>query len=322
MIIDRNVLELNKDILNKFISKIQHIEIEPSEESKNYQSLTPLIMSLIENGFRRKNRMIAIGGGVIQDIVGFISSILFRGVDWIFIPTTLLAQCDSCIGSKTSINFGKYKNQLGTFYPPRKIVIDISFIDTLADLEIRSGLGEMIHYFLVSGIDDFHMIRDNYHLCLKDKKILKSLILRSLKIKSNFIELDEFDKGVRNILNYGHSFGHALETITNYNIPHGIAVSIGMDMANYISMKLGYLDEIIWREMRQLLSMNFAGVKLTELNADAFIDALKKDKKNIDNDLQAILTRGIGSMFKTTIILDLKTHKLIEAYFKGLGQEK
>ena len=167
-----------------------------------------------------------------------------------------MAQGDSCIGSKTSINFGEYKNQIGGFYPPNKIYIDLNFLDTLSSGDLQSGLGEMSHYFVVAGEKDFTDYKNHYDMALTNKKVLEKIISNSLKIKKNYIEIDEFDQNKRQIFNYGHSFGHAIESLTNYAVPHGIAVSFGMDIANYISVKRKLLDNAVRLEIRELLKKN------------------------------------------------------------------
>ena len=235
IIVDESVQEIFGKSLLKNINPYKLIVIEASERQKSYQQLEKILDNLISLGFRKNNRIVSIGGGITQDCAAFVSSILYRGVDWIFFPTTLLAQGDSCIGSKTSINFGKYKNLIGGFYPPSKVVISSTFLDSLEDKDIKSGLGEMLHYFIVSGKEDFNFFKDSYEKALTNKKVLQQIINRSLEIKKRYIEIDEFDKNERQVFNYGHSFGHAIESLKNYEIPHGIAVSFGMDISNYIS---------------------------------------------------------------------------------------
>ena len=134
---------------------VNTIGLEAREDQKSYEGLIPVIQELINSGFRKNHRLIGIGGGIIQDITAFIASIMYRGVSWLFFPTTLLAQGDSCIGSKTSINFSEFKNQVGGFYPPNKILINTGFLDTLSKGDLQSGLGEMSHYFVVAGKNDF-----------------------------------------------------------------------------------------------------------------------------------------------------------------------
>ena len=301
LIVDANVLKLYAAAVSPILETAKHIVIEPTEEYKSYQGLTPFIDELISKGFRRNNRLIALGGGITQDITAFTASIMFRGVDWIFYPTTLLAQADSCIGSKTSINFGNFKNQLGGFYPPVEIVIDLRFLETLSSLDFRSGMGEMLHYYLVSGAEDFERMSKEYDAAFEDKAVLHGLIRHSLDFKRGYIERDEFDQGPRNVFNYGHSFGHAIESLTHYEVPHGIAVSFGMDIANLISVKRGYIASDLRMRMQVLLKKNWGDVRLGTVAVDDFVAALRMDKKAVGSEIQVILTKGLGEMFKTPL---------------------
>lgn len=317
IMIDANVRSLYRERVDEILDSSHHIVFEATEEQKSYLQLAPIIDALIQNGFKRNHRLIAIGGGITQDVVGFIASVMYRGVNWVFYPTTLLAQCDSCIGSKTSINFGKYKNQIGTFYPPLEVVIDLGFLDTLPDLAIRSGLGEMMHYYLIAGEQDFQRIRSEYRLSLQDSQVLEGLIARSLEIKKGFIEIDELDRAERQVLNYGHSFGHAIETLTDYEIPHGVAVSYGMDVANFISVKLGYISEDLRQEIREVLALNWAGEDFRAVDdLHSFEEALRKDKKSVGSQVRVILTKGLGRMFKTGLALDEQTSEWLKEYFE------
>lgn len=322
ILIDKKVHNLYKAHFTASFAKCKYIVINASEEQKSYLNLAPIIESLIENNFRKNNKLIAVGGGITQDIAAFISANMYRGVQWIFYPTTLLAQCDSCIGGKSSINFGKYKNQLGNFYPPKEIFIDLTFLDTLSELDIRSGLGEMIHFYLVSGEDDFNKIRTEYKSIFNNKDVLKGLIYRSLQIKKAIIEIDEFDKKERQLFNYGHSFGHAIESLTDYRIPHGIAVSYGMDIANYLSQNLGYISVDLRQTIRELLKMNWNGFELSNIDIQDFLNVLKKDKKNVGSEIKVILTQGFGKMFKATLPIDNKVTGCLEEYFIQAGDEK
>jgi 3-dehydroquinate synthase len=296
--VDRKVFGyLNKNV-QQLITANKHIFIDATEKQKSYTALTPIIGELIESGFRKNNRLIAIGGGITQDITAFIASMMYRGVTWLFFPTTLLAQADSCIGGKTSINIGKYKNQLGNFYPPMKIFIILELVKTLSELDFKSGMGEMLHFYLVSGEVDFSFYQSHYAKAFTDQNTLLKLVKRNLEIKKGFIERDEFDCGERQLLNYGHSFGHAIESLTNYTIPHGIAVSYGMDMANFISTKLGFIENNLRQKLRPQLEKIWIGTTIKNIGAKEFEKALSRDKKNIGNTYQLILTKGIGKMLK------------------------
>ena len=315
--IDENVFNSLQNEVQKFIMKGKHIIINATEEQKSYMSLTPIIENVISNQFRRGNRLIAIGGGITQDMSAFIASMLYRGVEWIFFPTTLLAQADSCIGGKTSINIGKYKNQLGNFYPPTKIFIIPEFLKTLPELDFKSGMGEMLHFYLVSGEEDFEYYQDRYKRAFTDEKILLELVKRNLEIKKGFIEQDEFDRGERLLLNYGHSFGHAIESLTNYEIPHGIAVSYGMDMANFISVKLGFIEHDVRQKIRKQLEKIWEGTYIGNLDVNNFEKALSRDKKNIGNTYQLILTKGIGNMLKHGITPNKDFTEWLKEYFNA-----
>lgn len=317
ILIDENVYHLHKKRLEQILNDISYILLAPSEEKKSYHAVGEIIERLIEGAFRKNNSIVAIGGGITQDLATFIAANLYRGVSWYFFPTTLLAQADSCIGGKASLNFGPYKNLLGNFYPPKRIFIDMSFIDSLPRKEFISGLGEMTHFYFVAGLDDYYRIQKEHAKAFKDKAVLKGLIHRSLTIKKAMIEIDEFDRKERQILNYGHSFGHAIESVTNYRVPHGIAVTHGMDIANFISVKMGFIEEDLRQQMREVLKLNWDEVPLGHIDVEAFINALRKDKKNVGTDVRVILTRGLGKMFKTNLDVNGNASKWIKEYFRG-----
>lgn len=321
IIADQNVLSLYPRIAQA-LENFDVILIEAKEGTKSYEGAIPIIDEVLERGFTKKNRLIAIGGGITQDITAFTASILLRGVDWIFYPTNLLAQCDSCIGSKTSINFREYKNQLGGFFPPKKIYVDCKLLESLPKKEIQSGLGEMLHYFLVTDEVSFGWMRDRIDRALVEPNILAEMASKSLAIKKEMIELDEFDKGPRNIFNYGHSFGHALESTTEYSVPHGIAVSYGMDLANFISANLGLVSTSFRNEVRSVLAKVWIDTPLPEIDFEKFLRALSKDKKNEGSETKVILTKGYGEMFKSTLQLDRDTKRLIELFFSEKLYEK
>ncbi len=315
VIMDQKIKELYPLISTAIPKNNLLIDIESHEKQKSYEGIIPIINELIESGFRKNHRLIGIGGGITQDITAFTASIMYRGVMWIFFPTTLLAQGDSCIGSKTSINFGEYKNQVGGFYPPSRIYIDLNFLDTLSTADLRSGLGEMSHYFVVSSEEDFKKYKKDYAFALKDKTVLANMISRSLEIKKNYIEIDEFDRKERQVFNYGHSFGHAIESLTDYAVPHGIAVSFGMDMANFVSVKMGFLKSQIQKDIRELLQQIWQGYDIKHLDVYQFREVLAKDKKNVGRELRLILCKGYGKVFKTPVKNNDQLHNWLREYF-------
>lgn len=316
IIIDNNILNIYKDDL-KVIQDLNFIGIDSNENQKSYEGLIPIINTLINNGFKKNHRLIAIGGGITQDITSFIASTLYRGVHWIFYPTSLLAQGDSCIGSKTSINFRKFKNQIGGFYPPNSVYIYLNFTKSLKQSEIKSGMGEMLHYFIVSSEKDFLFYKKYYLDAFVNTDSLFKIISRSLMIKKRYIEKDEFDQNIRQVFNYGHSFGHAIESLTNYKIPHGVAVSFGMDMANFVSYKMNFIDNKIRKDILEVTSNIWKGYDLKEINLDKLINALKKDKKNVGNKLGLILNNGYGKIFKKLINPNQKFKNILIEYLKS-----
>lgn len=318
LIVDSKIYSIYlKDKLDSALIDIKLFLIDAEEENKNLSSSEKLIEKLIANGVKRSSRIVAIGGGITQDIVCFTSSILFRGIPWVFIPTTLLAQADSCIGGKSSINFQNVKNLIGTFNPPDKIYIDPLFLGSLTDEDVKSGIGEMYHYYLYSDsdlIEDLHLKRDQI---LSKRSLLLPFIHESLSIKRRVIEVDEFDRAERRKFNYGHTFGHAIEALTNYKINHGQAVTIGMDLANFLSYRLDLLTGKEYESLHVLLKANFPDYRFSEFPIDEYCKFLQKDKKNTNSNLTCILSRGIGKLEVYEIELNSKNKASISEYFQN-----
>jgi 3-dehydroquinate synthase len=291
-IVDANVARLYQPALRAILDDPRTLVIEATERAKSIEQLIPVYERLVANAIRRDHTLVAIGGGIIQDICAFIASTLLRGVSWRFLPTTLLAQADSCIGSKSSINLGATKNILGTFRPPRDVVIHTEFLATLEPREIRSGIGEIIKVHAIDGIEAFDRLAADFGRLAVDRAVLLGYIQSALRIKQRFIEADEFDEGIRNIFNYGHSFGHAIESATRYEVPHGIAISIGMDMANYVAARRALISEANYARMHGVLSCNYGEYARTPIPVDAMLGALMKDKKNTTKMLGLILPVG------------------------------
>lgn len=314
IVIDYVVYGLYKEEFGDILTEKNMIKIHATEAQKSYVGIIPVMEEIIGRGFRKNNTLIAIGGGITQDVTAFIASIMYRGVDWELIPTTLLAQCDSCIGSKTSINFSSYKNQVGGFWPARNVYIAPHFLKSLHEREIKSGLGEMLHYYVIGGEEDFGFFEENCVKAMKDSTILQSLINRSLEIKRNYIEIDEYDRNERQIFNYGHSFGHAIESMTNYSVPHGIAVSYGMDIANYIAVRMGMQRDKIRQRIRKVAERFWEEGDIADFDVDAYINLLKKDKKNKDGKLGIILCSDFGKLAKYMVKADKEFHDMIADY--------
>lgn len=320
-IIDSLIHKNYGDRLASVVPQDRFLVIEANEQNKTINKCEAIIETLVERKFRKSDRLIAIGGGIIQDITAFTASILYRGVQWIFFPTTLLAQADSCIGGKTSINLGDKKNLVGNFYPPADIYIDTAFLESLPEADILSGIGEMLHYYYYAASPLFERIIGERLKLLADRSLLMSYIRESLKIKKSVIEIDEFDKGERNKFNYGHTFGHALESLTDYAIKHGQAVTIGMDIANYVSFRRGMMNLEEFNRIHELLCKNFPAYDWARFDMARYIQFLSTDKKNIGTDLVCILAESSSHITKQCIVIDDLFKDILNTYFNSIIQK-
>lgn len=320
-VIDQKVYTLYMNLFSN-IPKDRLIIIEATEEKKVLDTALDICEKITEIPAKRNATLVSIGGGIIQDITGFVANIIYRGIKWIFIPTTLLAACDSCIGGKTSLNYKKYKNLLGTFFPPNEIHIFPEFFKTLTEKDYKSGLGEVVKFNIMSGIEGLDSIENYIDVLLqRDEKIIIQFVENSLFFKKKFIELDEFDRGERIKLNFAHTFGHAIEVVTKYEIPHGTAVAIGMIMANYISYNRGYISEtIINRSEKVLLKVITIDVNLLIKPLELYIDAIRKDKKQINESLTAVLITKYSSYGELSVMHDITIAEIDAAihYFINL----
>jgi 3-dehydroquinate synthase len=293
-IIDRNITQLYETRLNNILGSQRVLIIEATEENKSLDKFPAYVDALVNLKVRRGQPLVAIGGGIVQDITCFLATTVMRGLPWLFYPTTLLAQSDSCIGSKSSINSGEVKNILGTFTPPGKVIIDVDFLATLEQKEVFSGIGEMLKVHAIDSPDSFNRISDHYDRILKEPLVMERFICESLLMKKKLIEIDEFDTGPRNVMNYGHSFGHAIESATNYGIPHGIAVTIGMDIANFVAVELGVSNTEHFVRMHGVLDKNCESYRHVDIDVNLLLNALSKDKKNSATQLRLILPNEDG----------------------------
>lgn len=320
-VIDDNVYRLYKSVFET-IADDRLIIINAVEQNKVIDTALQICERLTEIPAKRNATLISVGGGIIQDITGFVANITYRGINWIFVPTTLLAACDSCIGGKTSLNYKSYKNLLGTFYPPDEIYICPEFFDTLSKKDFNSGLGEVIKFNIMEGVEGLNRIEENIKsLQERDIQTVNQFIQYSLMFKKSFIEKDEFDHGERIKLNFAHTFGHAIEVISDYEIPHGMAVAIGMIMADKVSFSRGYIsEEMIKRSEDILLKVIDIDVDLLEKSSEDYLKAIKKDKKQVDDAITTVLICKYGLKSELSIVHDTKKKEIEEAisYFVQL----
>ncbi len=294
--------------------------VEATEENKVVETALAICEKMTEIPAKRNAHLVSVGGGIIQDITGFVANVLYRGIPWSFVPTTLLAASDSCIGGKTSLNYKKYKNLLGTFYPPDALYICPRFFRTLSERDFESGLGEVVKFNIMAGMEGLENIEKNIGLLLsREESCLEKFVLSSLEFKKGFIEQDEFDRGERIKLNFAHTFGHAIETVTGYEIPHGTAVAIGMIMANRVAEKRGLLDSSMARRSEQvLLQVVHIGAHLGEYPLEQFLGAMRKDKKQTSDQLTAVLMTNTAKDLR--VVHDVAAEEVADAvrYFETL----
>jgi 3-dehydroquinate synthase len=317
-IIDQNVYNLYLSLFGR-VKESRLIIINALEENKNIDTALYICGLLVLSPYKRRTVIVAIGGGIVQDLAGFVSSILYRGIEMNYIPTTLLASADSCIGGKTSLNFKEYKNLIGTFYPPSKIIVSTKFLETLTQVDYFSGLGEIFKFQIILSRGNLKkVLKDQNGILNRNEAILEKYILMSLNYKKNIIEKDEFDKGLRITLNFGHTFGHAIESATNYSIPHGIAVAIGIIIANRISYNRNYINYRFIQESESLLkSIIPSNLRKTMIDFDLILNAIKNDKKQIGASITALL---FNNNYQVQLYSDL-TEEEIQIAFSKFSKE-
>jgi 3-dehydroquinate synthase len=276
---------------------IELLEIEPGEENKNIDTCIQLWEALTELGADRKSLMINVGGGVLTDLGGFVALTFKRGMDFINVPTTLLAMVDASVGGKTGIDLGALKNQVGIISNPNAVLIDTTFLETLPVEQMRSGLAEMLKHGLIADKAYWNEFAGLESLTTDD---LGALIHRSVVIKNEVVTQDPTEKGLRKILNFGHTLGHAIESYfleseDKKNLLHGEAIAIGMVLESYISKELGLLAETDYREIKAVISALYFPVEFTPNDIAIIISLLVHDKKNEGGEVKFTLLEKIGN---------------------------
>ena len=278
---------------------LTEILLPDGEEYKSLASTEKIYEAVLKAKLDRKSVLIALGGGVVGDITGFAASTYMRGIDFIQIPTTLLAQVDSSVGGKTGVNHPLGKNMIGAFWQPRLVWIDTATLKTLPRREFLSGLGEVIKYGVIWDEDFFAYLESNRDKILKlDKDALTHIIRRSCEIKSEVVSKDERESGLRAILNYGHTIGHAIETITGYKkYLHGEAVAIGMHMEAKLSQQLGLIDRKAVAKIKALIdSYELPSEMPDEIEINDLMEKMQIDKKTVGGRLHFVLPEKVGSV--------------------------
>lgn len=282
--------------LRAFAEKVEVITVPDGEQYKNLETFNTVINELINKGFDRSCGLIALGGGVVGDLTGFVAASYLRGVPFVQVPTTLLAQVDSSVGGKTAVNSSLGKNLIGAFYQPRLVLIDVAMLQTLPEREFKAGFAEVIKYGVIRDGEFFSWLEVNAKALLdQSPECLIQAIKRSCQIKADVVEYDEKESSLRAILNFGHTFGHAIEHLSGYGeIRHGEAVAIGMSVAATISNRLDYCSQKDVTRIQQLLLTYGLPTEIPDYSLDEYLRAIWRDKKVQHGSLRYVLNHGIG----------------------------
>jgi 3-dehydroquinate synthase len=311
--VDTRVAQLHSRILLDVDEK-RIYKIPATEEEKTLSGVERLTMFLQAGGASKNSTLVVIGGGIVQDIGTFAAHIYYRGIPLHYVPTTLLSMGDSCIGAKCGVNLGRYKNQLGFFRSPAAVYVWPGFLGTLAADDIRSGLGEIVKLAVIDGPESFASLERRFERYGTGLDAIGEAIFASLETKRRVIEIDEYESGLRKTLNYGHTFGHALEAVTGHEVPHGLAVAWGMDVANYVAMRKGLLPKSDFGRIHALLARWFSLDVRHEYDAGAIIESMRRDKKAAGSSVTLILPKALGEMELVKTQIDGSLRDLVEAY--------
>lgn len=275
---------------------IEIIEIEPGEENKTIETCIEVWHALTDLGADRKSLIINLGGGMVTDLGGFVASTFKRGIEFINVPTSLLAMVDASVGGKTGVDLGVLKNQIGVINNPMAVLVDIAFLDTLPTEQMRSGLAEMLKHSLIADKDYWQQFTDLGGLTTDD---LGEMIRRSIEIKNSIVTQDPTEKGLRKILNFGHTLGHAIESYflvhPEKQLLHGEAIAIGMVLESYIAMEKQLVTPIEYKEIKDVITSIFDRVAFDEKDIAGIMELLVHDKKNESGKVLFALPEGIGN---------------------------
>ncbi|MBU0630483.1 MAG: 3-dehydroquinate synthase [Candidatus Margulisbacteria bacterium] len=309
LITDPLVNDLYGDRVSKgFKGKLVTIETKRGENHKTLAEAAKVFDQLVRHGAHRDSLIVALGGGVVGDLAGFVAANYMRGIPYIQVPTTLLAQVDAAIGGKTAVNHPKGKNLIGAFYQPRLVFVDVKSLTSLPARELRTGLAEIVKYGMIKDASFFKFLEENaHHLHTRAfekedtlraaMKLWQTIVVESAKIKAEVVEKDEKEAKLRMILNFGHTFGHAIESLTHYrSYNHGEAVAIGMVAAALVAQKLGILDPNVTARLRQLLDKLGLPSEIKNFPVSKLIAGINIDKKVLGGKVNFVLPEKLGKV--------------------------
>ena len=313
MVTDKNVFALygprTLEVLQSAGYKVEAAVIAGGESCKNLDTVADLYKQMISQGLDRKSTVVALGGGIVGDIAGFAAATYMRGIGYIQIPTTVLAQVDSSVGGKTGVNLSQGKNLVGAFYQPGLVFVDVAFIETLPEREYLTGLAEVIKYGIIWDKNLFNYLEDHMdRIKARDSECLMHIVTRCCEIKADIVSQDENESGMRGLLNLGHTFGHAFEAMTNYEkFTHGEAVAIGMIYAALLAHDMELISPLDLSRITNLIKGFGLPISFGNLDSEEVIIQMRKDKKSVGGKIQVVLPTAIG---KSQIFNDMNESKL------------
>ena len=309
LISDKEVFKIYKDEILPLLSnnEVKIYLIKSGEKSKNAKNYIKIINQLAKDGFNRSDLIIALGGGVVGDLAGFVSSTYMRGIKLISVPTSLLAMIDSSVGGKNAIDLRYGKNLCGTFYQPDRVCVNTKALETLPEIELMNGLGELVKYALLDESISFEQLK---------KENIVNLIDKCIKIKKRIVEQDEYDTNLRALLNLGHTIGHALEVLSRYKLKHGACVVKGLSVIAKISKLYYNFDQVTFDKINQIIN-SFGHDTKVIYNEDEIFEKIKLDKKSSNESVNVVLIKDIGKCE----VVSLSLQKLKELLNATLGEK-
>lgn len=309
--------EVVKEELGKEYANIFLYTVPAGEEHKNVETINGIYEFLIQNRFDRQDVLIALGGGVVGDMTGYAAATYLRGIDFIQVPTTLLSQTDSSIGGKTGVDFLQYKNMVGAFYMPKMVYMNLSVLESLPREQLVSGFGEILKHGLIKDIAYFEWLKSHYdEIWMLNYDVLEEMIYVSCNIKREVVERDPKEKGERALLNFGHTIGHAIEKLSNFELTHGTCVGLGVVAASYLSKMQGNLTDEELSMIEHTLARFGLKTRVEGFAADEVLDATKSDKKMVGDRVKFVLLQTPGSAY---IYRELTDEQILDGISYVLG---
>ncbi len=321
LIVDSAIMNLHREDITRFTSnyagKVCIYEYFAKEHHKNFESLQKIFHNLLDKEFGKDTVIIAVGGGITGDIAGFSASSFMRGVSYVQVATTLLAAVDSSVGGKTGINFNETKNTIGSIYQPEFVLVDTAFLRTLPEEEVICGIGEILKYAFLIDQKFFTVLKNNFSKLHKvEHTFITKVIETCILFKGDVVAQDEKENGLRKILNFGHTFAHAIEIEQNHQIKHGQAVTVGILCALDLSRRLGFLEEKLHSEMIKLPLMLRDKIRVKKFDTEKIYDIMKRDKKSRDQKIKFVLLNDYG---KLIVDAEATREEVFQSITKGMS---